>query len=249
MSSKNRKGGNGPRKAEDPGRRARVAAARRQAERDQARRTLVRRTGIVAGALVLIGGVVAGAIALSNSGTGGQAASGADKIPAHPITQAKGAVADPPWAAPGNPSARADAAGLSLLGSEGEVLHIHSHLDVIVDGKAVTVPSDIGIDEAHGVSPLHTHDASGVIHIESPKKADFTLAQFMTEWNVALTAHNIGGLKAGNGKELHVYVNGKDYSGNPGAIKLGSHQEIAIVYGSAGQKTTVPGSYNFPSGE
>lgn len=249
MSGKNRKSRSNSREAEGPGRRARMAAARQQAERDQARRALMRRTGIAVGALVLVGGVVGGAIALSDAGGNGQG-SGAGRIPAHPIIRVSGAAADPPWAAPADPSARVAAARLPMLGSEGEVLHIHSHLDVIVDGRAVTVPSGVGVDDGkHVVSPLHTHDTTGVIHIESPRKADFTLAQFMTEWNVALTADNIGGLKTGDSEELHVYVNGKEHSGNPGAIRLGSHQEIAIVYGRAGETVTVPDGYSFPPGE
>jgi hypothetical protein len=137
-----------------------------------------------------------------------------------------------------------------MLGSEGQVEHIHAHLDVIVNGKAVTVPALIGIDEAgQQISPLHTHDTTGVIHIESPKKADFTLGQVMTEWDVALTQDSIGALKTGNGNELHVYVNGKEQAGNPGAIKLTAHQEIAVVYGNANDKVKVPSSYAFPSGE
>jgi hypothetical protein len=32
----------------------------------------------------------------------------------------------------------------------------------------VPVPAGIGIDPAVGFAPLHTHDASGVIHVESP---------------------------------------------------------------------------------
>jgi hypothetical protein len=255
-SSKNDKanGKSGSEAADD--RRARVAAARKQAEREQARRTLIRRIGITAGVLVLTGVVVGGAIAVHNRGTNkatsaaGKPADSVKSIPTTPLTRVKGAATSPPWSAPANVSTRVQTAGLPMLGAEGEVEHIHAHLDVIVNGKAVTVPALIGIDEAgQQISPLHTHDTSGVIHIESPKQADFTLGQVMTEWNVALTKDSIGGLKTGNGNELHVYVNGREQSGNPGAIKLTAHEEIAVVYGKAGDKVTVPSSYKFPSGE
>ncbi|MEU6541542.1 hypothetical protein [Streptomyces sp. NPDC047000] len=89
----------------------------------------MRRTGIAAGALAFIGGVAQG-----DAGDDRQA-SGAGTIPAQPITQARGAATGPPWAAPADPSARADAAGPALLGSEGRALHIHSHFDVVVDGE------------------------------------------------------------------------------------------------------------------
>src|SRR5439155_16710860 len=35
--------------------------------------------------------------------------------------------------------------GLSELGAEGTVIHIHQHLDIFVDGKHITVPQSIGI--------------------------------------------------------------------------------------------------------
>ncbi|MCP3820252.1 hypothetical protein NLX86_19750 [Streptomyces sp. A3M-1-3] len=128
--------------------------------------------------------------------------------------------------------------------------HIHTHLDVIVDGKPVTVPANIGIDEqARQISPLHAHEANGVIHIESPVKAAFSLGQFMTEWDVALTQDSIGALKADGGNTLRTYVNGKPYTGSPAAIVFKDHDEIAIVYGPAGQKVDLPSSYNWPAGE
>jgi hypothetical protein len=48
-----------------------------------------------------------------------------------------------------------------------------------------------------------------------------------------------------------VYVNGKERTGNPGAIKLAAHQEIAVVYGKPADtaKVKVPSSYTFPEGE
>lgn len=32
-------------------------------------------------------------------------------------------------------------------------------------------------------NPIHTHDDTGIIHIESPVKRDFTLADFFAVWN------------------------------------------------------------------
>ncbi len=170
-------------------------------------------------------------------------------VPQHPRTTAQGRTTAPPWAAPADASARVAAAGLPMLGAEGQVLHIHAHLDILADGKPVVVSALIGIDEsAASISPLHTHDTSGVIHIESPVKATFTLGQFMTEWNVQLSAQQIGGLKAGGGKELRAYVNGKQTKGDPAAIVLHAHDEIALVYGPAGQSVKVPSSYAWTNG-
>jgi len=123
------------------------------------------------------------------------------------------------------------------------------NLDVLTDGRPVTVPADIGIDQNAGtISPLHTHDASGVIHIESPVQATFTLAQFFTEWQVALAQDHIGGLAAVGGNILRAYVNGVLVSGNPAAVPLHAHDEIALVYGPATSRPSVPATYNWPSG-
>lgn len=191
--------------------------------------------------------VLAGAVALAACGSDSKkdpaatpSAAGGDKKPAASSVN---------WPAPSDAGAQVKAAGLPMLGQEGQVLHIHSHLDVFVDGKAVTVPAEIGIDVAkQQISPLHTHDTSGVVHIESPVQADFTLGQLMTEWNVPIGNDVLGTFKTGGGKELHVYVNGKAQTGDPAAIKLGAHEEIAVVYGAPADKVQVPSTYAWPEG-
>ncbi|MFJ4409967.1 hypothetical protein [Streptomyces sp. NPDC088910] len=197
--------------------------------------------------------VVVSAVTLAACGSGSSSASGKGASDTATTTagggDSKPAASSVSWPAPADASAQVKAAGLPMLGQEGQVLHIHSHLDVFVDGKAVVVPALIGIDEAkQSISPLHTHDTSGVVHIESPVQADFTLGEFMTEWNVPLTKDTLGSLKTGGGKELHVYVNGKEQTGDPAAIKLGAHEEIALVYGVPSDKVTVPSSYKWPEG-
>lgn len=133
---------------------------------------------------------------------------------------------------------------------EGQVLHIHQHLDLFVHGKPVSVPALIGINQSEKwLSPIHVHDASGVIHIESPFKAAFTLGEFFDVWGVRLTSECIGGYCAAGANTLHVYVNGELYQGNLRTLSLASHQEITIVFGT---KTEVPAtistSFAFPAG-
>jgi hypothetical protein len=217
-------------------------------------RTLLRPAAV---ALTAALGLTLAACGSGGSASGKTAASAAaphsadrTAVPAHPLSTAQGRTTLPPWDAPTDASARAKAAQLPMLGAEGQVMHIHTHLDILVNGQPVTVPAYIGIDmKQQRISPLHTHTPDGVIHIESPVKADFTLGQFMTEWNVALSADQLGGLKAGGGKELRAYVNGKQIKGDPAAIVLRAHDEIALVYGPAAQQVKVPKSFNWPAGE
>ncbi|MDJ0342343.1 hypothetical protein QMK19_21655 [Streptomyces sp. H10-C2] len=197
---------------------------------------------------LLIGSAaLAGAAALAACGSGDASAKPtASHSPSATATDTAGAAAVT-WPAPADAAASVKAAGLPMLGAEGQALHIHSHLDILVDGKPVQVPANIGIDlKQQKISPLHTHDTTGIVHIESPVQADFTLGQFMTEWNAPFGKDKLGALKTGGGNELHVYVNGKEQTGDPAALKLADHQEIAVVYGKAGQK--FPTSYAWPAG-
>ncbi|GAA1860600.1 hypothetical protein [Asanoa iriomotensis] len=225
---------------------ARRAAEARKAVEAQRKRERRRRhlfTYSMVGLVVLI---VAGVV-LALSLTGSKAT--ASGIPKSPAVTAEGAATQPPWSAPTDATARVAAAGLPMLGEEGNVEHIHAHLDVIANGQAVSVPADIGIDATTGqLSPLHTHDTSGVVHVESPVKAEFSLGQLFTEWNVSLSADHVGGLRAGDGKVLQAYVNGKAVQGDPAAIVLHAHDEIALVYGTAAQQANPPASYSFPAG-
>jgi hypothetical protein len=192
----------------------------------------------------VIGGVAWGVAADGGSG-GGAAASGPLPKPAALGTT----TALPPWAAPQGAVAKAKAAGLDVASAEGTVNHFHTHLDVIVDGKQVVVPANVGIDaQAQELSELHTHDTSGVLHIESPAHRRYVLGQFFDEWGVRLNGSQVGGLKAGGGEALAAYVDGKKVAGNPASIELTAHREIALVFGKAGVKVNVPSSYDFPSG-
>jgi hypothetical protein len=167
-----------------------------------------------------------------------------------PATTTVGADSLPPWPAPSDATAAARNAGLPMLSSEGAVEHIHVHLDVLVDGQAVPVPANIGIDAAHGgISPLHTHDNSGVIHIESPVKRQFSLGEFFTEWGVSLSADNVGGLRATDTKGLRAFVNGEPRPGNPAAITFSQHDEIAVVFGVPQAGERVRATYDFPPGD
>jgi len=216
---------------------------REQRVRDRRRRILI--WGSSAGVVIILGAVITAAI-MSNATPG---TAGAAAVPSAVPTSANGAESAPPWAAPSDPAARAKAAGVGMLSTEGTVEHIHSHLSVTVDGKAQTVPALLGIDEQDGqISPLHTHDTSGIVHIESPVKATFTLGQVFTEWDVALSSDRIGKYSSGSGDTVTTFVDGKVAPGNPAAITLADHEDIDIVVTKAGTKATPPSAFTWPAG-
>jgi len=145
----------------------------------------------------------------------------------------------PPWPAEiGQLHARLEAVGLPSR--SGTSLHTHQHLDVFVDGKRVIVPAGIGIGDGF-ISPLHTHDASGVMHVESTTVRSYSLAEFFAVWGVRLTKACLAD-ECGKG-ELHFFVDGKPVA-DPNRVVLTQHQEITVAFGPPPKP--VPSSYRFP---
>jgi hypothetical protein len=156
-----------------------------------------------------------------------------------------------PWPRPSATRVLSRAAGLELEPHEFFAYHVHAHLDVFVSGTPVRVPAGIGIviadpgvqwgrlpdgSRAYGgirecgspcISPLHTHDDSGILHTESQLHHPNRLGQFFTEWQVRLSRSCVGGYC----RRVRVFVNGKRYAGDPRAITLTDRKEIAIVVG------------------
>jgi hypothetical protein len=205
--------------------------------------------------LFLIGGVAAGVVVIATVVTlivanTGNPGSGANTGNAG-TSQAAGSSqpVDLSWPAPPPQQTRAAvaAAGLPLLSMEATDVHFHAHLDIIVNGQSVAVPADIGIAAQDAISSMHTHDATGIIHIESPSTATFSLGQFFTEWQIPLSTTCIKTVCNTASSSWRFYVNGQAYTGDPTHITLAAHQEIAVVYGTP-PPGGPPTSYTFPAG-
>ncbi len=100
------------------------------------------------------------------------------------------------------------------------IMHFHPRLNITVEGKALTVPAQIGINSSlwkghsldkygmqsmnmimPGMAPLHTHDSSGIIHVESSINRNYTLGEFLKIWGLDL-----------NGKTVKMTVDGQPVS-------------------------------------
>jgi hypothetical protein len=171
-----------------------------------------------------------------------------------PTTSIPLSTAAPPWPPPLGfaPQQTPDYAAAAGLPYAAEMLkvHYHAHLDIEVNGKRVTVPQAIGFvargNAIVGLTPLHTHDNSGIIHIENSVPAKFVLGQVFVEWGIRFDRRCLGPYCTGNGKVLAVFVDGKRLNGDPTRLVLRRHQEIAIEYGKASRLPTPPSSYAFP---
>jgi len=157
-----------------------------------------------------------------------------------------------PWPANnGSPlRARLRAAGIPALGAEGSRLHIHQHLDVVINGQGYRIPAGIGIDSrGRFISPLHTHDISGIIHLESPTLRRYTLGDLFAVWGLRFTSRCIGGYCAKGARRVWVYVDGRRVFGDPRVVVLRVHDEIVVAYGTfASIPKPIPSAYPFPAG-
>jgi hypothetical protein len=202
-----------------------------------------RRQWLIGGGIVAVIAVaVVLAVVLTRGGSSPTATTAKHTIPWAEIPGLQ--TGPPPWnSSSAVLSDRLSLLGLSALGQEGTAIHIHQHLDVYANDKKVTVPALIGIDSAAGfLTELHTHDATGIVHVESPTKSSYTLGQFFGEWGVKLTSRCLGRYCG----KLNWWVNGTKLTGNPAQLVLKSHQEIVI---SAGPPPfNPPKSYKFPQG-
>jgi hypothetical protein len=110
--------------------------------------------------------------------------------------------------------------------------HIHPELAVYVRGEEVPIPVNIGIDPRQPpemMAGLHTHDSSGVIHVENA--AEPTMGQFFQIWGVPFSRRQLGPDEATGSEEVRMWVDG-DPSREFGELVLEDGQEIVVAYGS-----------------
>lgn len=143
--------------------------------------------------------------------------------------------------------------GIPCGTSEAVAMHVHSHLTILVNGSPLQIPADVGIT----LSPttpgqpclywLHTHDSSGIIHVEAgdvsaPNGGPFTLGNFFDIWGQPLSRDQVGPFKG----RVTAFVNGQRYDGNLKDIPLRSHQGITL---EVGQPIVPPPTYLVPPGD
>lgn len=121
-----------------------------------------------------------------------------------------------------------------------ESYHIHALLHVYVDGRPIPVPANIGISAADRLElPLHTHDTSGVIHMEAAYAFPFRLADVFAVWGVAFTDTRLGGYTNVGNQTVQVFVDGQRIA-DPMHYVLQPHDNIVVAYGTPGSFLTQP---------
>ena len=59
--------------------------------------------------------------------------------------------------------------------------HSHPTLSIVINGSTFTIPATLGIQGACN-RPIHTHDATGTLHVETDENRDYTLGDFFLVW-------------------------------------------------------------------
>lgn len=145
----------------------------------------------------------------------------------------------PPWPAQYRDIKRR-LAPLALPTVGNEKFHTHQLLHIYDNGILVPVAASIGVDERQQVeTALHTHDQSGVIHMEAGRPFTATLGDFFTVWGVGFGPDHVGGLKATGDTPFRVFVNGRQVA-DPAAHRLAKNDNIVIAYGSMKGVPLVP---------
>ena len=189
--------------------------------------------------------VLIAVLALALAGAAVDAAWPSPKLPG--LMTGKG-----PWGANDGKELRArlKAIGLDALPREALKMHIHQRMAILVNGKFVPLPAYIGID-ANGkfITELHTHDASGLMHVESPVVRKFTLGEFFDVWGLRFSKNCLGGYCTNGNKKVRVWTDAKPVNGDPRKVVLTERLSIVVAYGTLKSvPMPIPKHFPFPTG-
>jgi len=136
--------------------------------------------------------------------------------------------------------------GIQCEATERVTLHVHAHLALFANGVQIQIPPGIGAAQAtQCLYWTHTHDASGIIHVEapeykSPSGGPYVLGNLFDVWGEPLSRTQVTDRYKG---PVTAYVNGAEYSGDLRAIPLTAHQQITL---EVGKPLVPPPNYAFP---
>jgi len=129
--------------------------------------------------------------------------------------------------------------------NEPIIIHMHTTLKIVIHGEQLTIPKYIGIDpilynshilDKYGIKnprtyPLHTHDTSGVIHIESTVIRTFTLGEFFDVWGETFNENCVMDKCSDKLNKVRMYLDGSEsFEFREHVLKDG--EVITIEYGS-----------------
>ena len=121
--------------------------------------------------------------------------------------------------------------GIGCAPTMSQVYHVHAFVGVYVNGVQYAIPDTVGMfkPNPHAINgftasaqcyyDVHTHDASGIVHVESDDPLHvpitgslFTTQQLFDEWGIKVDSGRFGPFKG----PVQVYTSGQVYRGGPG---------------------------------
>lgn len=134
--------------------------------------------------------------------------------------------------------------GIECDRSEQLNYHIHSHLDIFVNGVQQQIPSNIGIITSPScLYWLHTHSEDGTLHVEAPEAREFAVGQFLDIW---AQAHNSTAFfDSISNMPVTAYVDGERFEGDYRTVPIESLKEIVLAYGTPPEN--IPTGHDFGS--
>jgi len=123
---------------------------------------------------------------------------------------------------------------VSCQSTEQGGIHVHAHVTMYVNGTKTSMPANVGIaPDGSCLYWLHTHDDSGVIHIEAPAGISLIFGNFLDIWQQRFQQLGYPS-QLSDSTGWQVYVNGKPFTGDFRTIALQSHTLITLAYHSPG---------------
>ena len=152
--------------------------------------------------------------------------------------------------------------------------HVHIFLGVYVNGTQMALPIAIGMENPGAPSGgfinsascfyhIHTHDSSGIVHVEDPDPNNvpitgtmYTLQNVLDVWGITASANNFGQFKG----PVEVFTSGQVFRGadansgvvpasdltywgsDPNTVPLYSHEVIIVEVGPT-YPTSLPGVF------
>ncbi len=133
---------------------------------------------------------------------------------------------------------------VSCQSTEQGGTHIHAHVTMYVNGTQAPMPADIGIaPDGSCLYWLHTHDTTGVIHVEAPANVSVTFGDFLDIWEQRFQQLGYPS-QLSDATGWQVYVNGKPFTGDFHKIPLQSHTLITLAYNSPNVKPDTSFNWN-----
>ncbi len=87
-------------------------------------------------------------------------------------------------------------------------MHIHPSLTITINGIKQTIPANIGISpDGQTFHEIHTHDATGTLHVETNSPRNFRLDEFFAIWGQPFSSQRILGYQASPGQPVTMTIN------------------------------------------